>query len=374
MTQLKHFFSRELVADIAASISRVHPSFDSASFTQRATSGLEDLELMDRARQIAGAMADFLPASYPEATRIIVASLGSEHSTDELLGAGMAPFFYLPHTIYVADHGLEHFDLSMEVQHALTRRFSAEGSIRAFIDRDPERAWSWFERWVEDPNAHVRRLVSEGTRIRLPWARRVRWLEENRARVITLLERLRDDPSTMVRRSVANNLNDIAKLDPDLVVKTCTRWSRGANAARRKLLEHAMRTVVKRGHPGALALLGYGNKPGVKITDIAFRPRVVTIGSNAVIEFRLTNTSAAGSDLLVDLVVHFVKASGKSSPKVFKMKRVELGRRETVTLSKTVSFAKQTTRIPRPGRHLVEVSVNGERFPLGDIQVKTAKA
>jgi 3-methyladenine DNA glycosylase AlkC len=286
----------------------------------------------------------------------------------------MAPFFYLPHTIFVADNGLDHFDLSMEAQHALTRRFSAEGSIRAFIDRDPERAWYWFERWSSDPNAHVRRLVSEGTRLRLPWARRVTWLDENPVRVIDLLERLRNDPSAMVRRSVANNLNDIAKVHPDLAVATCAKWSKDASAETRELIEHALRMAVKRGHQGALKLLGYGSRPKVRISGVTFRPRTVSVGGSAVIEFNITNTSAAKSELLVDLVVHFVKANGKSSPKVFKLKRLQLGRRESARLIKSVSLARHTTRTPQAGRHVVEASINGQRFPLGNFMVRQARA
>jgi 3-methyladenine DNA glycosylase AlkC len=140
-----------------------------------------------------------------------------EHATDELVGAGMAPFLYLPHVLFVAQHGLGHFELSMRAQYELTKRFSAEGSIRPYIARDPERTFAVLREWARDSNPHVRRLVSEGTRLRLPWAMRVAWLDRNPQRVLELLELLKDDPTTLVRRSVANNLNDLGKVQPTLL-------------------------------------------------------------------------------------------------------------------------------------------------------------
>src|SRR5688572_22448866 len=154
---LKEFFSPSLVRRLAADVRRVHPQFPEKAFVRRATAGLEELELLERARHLKSALVETLPPSYPEAIAILVRSLGPEHTTDELLGVGMAPFFYMPHVLFVAEHGLEHFDLSMRAQYELTKRFSAESSIRAYIERDPERAFSFLEKWTRDENAHVRR-------------------------------------------------------------------------------------------------------------------------------------------------------------------------------------------------------------------------
>jgi hypothetical protein len=172
-----------------------------ARFVRRATAGLAALELLDRGRHITRALAECLPQPYPNALRVLLRSLGPEHGRDELVGAGMAPFFYLPHTLYVAEYGLEHFDRSMRAQYELTQRFSAEGSIRPYIARYPDRTLAVLRSWARDPNPHVRRLVSEGTRLRLPWAQRVEWLDLHPDRVLELLELLKDDPAAMVRRS-----------------------------------------------------------------------------------------------------------------------------------------------------------------------------
>ena len=157
---LKSFFSRELVRRLARDIARVHAGFPVRDFTKDACRGLDGLELLDRGRHIAAALGAHLPSSYPEAIGILIRSLGPEHASDELIGVGMAPFFYLPHTLFVAERGLDHFDLSMQAQYELTKRFSAESSIRPYIARDPERALRFLHTWTADTNPHVRRLVS----------------------------------------------------------------------------------------------------------------------------------------------------------------------------------------------------------------------
>jgi 3-methyladenine DNA glycosylase AlkC len=366
---LKTFFSPALVRRLAGDIARVHPGFDGKAFIRDATKGLDDLELLDRGKHISRLMARYLPQDYRTAIQMLLMSLGPEHVTDELVGVGMAPFFYLPHTIFVAERGLDHFDLSMQAQYELTKRFSAESSIRPFIARYPDRTFSTLRKWTKDQNAHVRRLVSEGTRLRLPWAMRVPWLDANPERVLELLEILKDDPASLVRRSVANNLNDLGKVHPALLARTCAAWLENASDERRALVEHALRSAVKRGDAKALKLLGYGMKPAVTVEDVRFAPKRVAIGGKVAMTFTMRSTSRATQDLLVDLGVHFVKAGGKSSRKVFKLKRVSLPPRANVALRSSISLAVHTTRKPNPGKHAVEVIVNGATFIAGSFDV-----
>jgi 3-methyladenine DNA glycosylase AlkC len=367
---LKTFFSPALVKRLASDIARVAPAFPVRRFVRQASGGLDELELLDRGRHISRALAAHLPESYPKAIGILLRSLGPEHATDELLGAGLAPFFYLPHLVFVAERGLEHFDLSMRAQYELTKRFSAEWSIRSFIAQDPERTWGYLRKWTRDENAHVRRLVSESTRLRLPWATRVAWLDANPERVLELLEKLKDDETTLVRRSVANNLNDLGKLHPKLLTKTCARWFDESSPERTALVAHALRSAVKRGDRGALGVLGYGKKATrVRVKRVRFEPASVAIGKSLSVSFVLENASSSTQALLVDLAVHFVKASGKASPKVFKLKQVRLPARGEVELRRRISLAVHTTRKPHPGRHEVDVLVNGEATRVGAFRV-----
>jgi len=366
---LKHFFSRALVERLAASLLPVHPAFPARAFVRDASAGLEDLELVARARHIAAALRTHLPARYEDAVDVLVRSLGPEHATDELEGAGMAPFFYMPHTVFVAEHGLDAFDLSMEAQHALTRRFTCEFSLRPFLERHPEKTLEVLARWVRDPSPHVRRLVSEGTRPRLPWGARVSWLEASPERLLPLLEGLKDDPASLVRRSVANHLNDLAKSSPARVLDVAERWLDGASTERRALVAHALRTLVKKGDARALRLLGFGGAPRVIVRGVTFAPSKVRIGGKVRVDFKVRARGAAQT-LAVDLVVHFVKARGATSPKVFKMARLRLEAGEEAELGKTISLAVHTTRKPYPGEHRVEARVNGATKPLGAFVVR----
>jgi len=393
---LKSFFSPPVVRRLAREIARVWPAFPSRAFERDATTGLEALELLDRGRHIGAALGAHLPQAYPDALDVLLRSLGCEHAGDENLGGGMAPFFYMPHLVFVTDRGLDEFDLSMRAQYELTKRFTAEFSIRSFIARDPERAFGYLDRWAGDPNAHVRRLVSEGTRLRLPWAMRVPWLDAHPDRIIALLDRLKDDPSSMVRRSVANSLNDLGKVHPRLLIATCRRWmsvegkgqrakgkGRGENGTGQKnadadqltaLIRHGLRSAIKRGDRDALRLMGYGGVPAVRIERVRFTPASVKIGGRVVMEFVLRSRAQRTQQLLVDVAVHVVKASGRGSAKVFKLKTVALGPRAGVPLRASFSLKVHTTRRPQPGRHRVDVLVNGQRFAAGSFLVRRAAA
>jgi 3-methyladenine DNA glycosylase AlkC len=282
----------------------------------------------------------------------------------------MAPFFYFPHLQFVADRGLDDVDLSMRAQYELTKRFTAEGSIRPFLAKDPERVMARLDAWTRDPHAHVRRLVSEGTRLRLPWASRVAWLDANPERVLALLEQLKDDTSPMVRRSVANNLNDLGRVHPALLTQTAEAWLANASPERRQLVEHALRSAIKRGDARALALLGFGRRPAVRLERVAFSPRRVAIGGRVAMRFTLKSTSRTPQDLLVDVAVHFVKARGTGA-KVFKLARLTLNPRERAALQTAFSLKVHTTRVPRPGRHAVDVIVNGQRLRAGAFHVRS---
>jgi 3-methyladenine DNA glycosylase AlkC len=369
---LKEFFSPALVKRLAADLARAHPPFPRRAFVKQARAGLEKLELLDRGRHIARALAAHLPPGYPDAVAVLLRSLGPELATDELIGVGMAPFFYFPHLAFVGEHGLDHFDLSMRAQYELTKRSSAEASIRPFIARYPERTMAVLRGWTRDPNPHVRRLASEGTRLRLPWAPRVAWLQAHPERVIELLERLKDDPASLVRRSVANSLNDVGRLRPDLLIATASRWLEDTTPERRALVAHALRGAVKRGHRDALRLLGYGEAARVSIEKVRFDPPRVPIGGRVAMSFTLRSRSPRRQLLLVDVAVHFVKARG-SAPKVFKLSRLDLPARATVTLRTAFSLAVHTTRVPRPGRHAVDVVVNGRTYPAGAFEVTAGK-
>jgi 3-methyladenine DNA glycosylase AlkC len=366
--KLKDFFNEEIVRAIATDLHRAYRRLRTGAFVEACMNGLSELELTQRAWHIAEVMHEHLPQPFAAAARVVTESLGPEHASSDTFG--MAPFRYAPHVFFVQKYGLDDFEAAMHAQYELTKRFSAESSIRAFLLKYPSEAYERLREWADDENAHVRRLVSEGTRPRLPWAPRLRAFQEDPRPVIALLELLKDDPERYVQRSVANNLNDIGKDHPELAVEVCKRWLVDASDGRTWIVRHALRSLVKKGHRGALALMGAGAEPKVAVANLRLTPASVAIGERLRFSFDLASTAPALQDLLVDYAVHFVKADGKTRPKVFKLRRLALPARESVELTGTVSFKDMTTRRHYTGAHRIELLINGVAHPLAEFEVR----
>ena len=357
---LKNSFGPDVPRVIADMVGAVYPEFDRERFVSLAVDDFDDLELTPRARQVSDALVATLPDDRQQAMEIITGSLGSEIDAAEL--TGMETFRYLPFVFFVADHGLDHFETAMTTQYELTKRFTAEFSIRAYIDRYPGATLDRLRVWATDDNVHVRRLVSEGTRPRLPWAPRLRRFQDDPAPVLELLEMLKDDDEEYVRRSVANNLNDISKDHPGIAVDTAARWWTDDPNTRR-LVRHGLRTLIKSGDVAALAVLGYGPDSPVTLRSLVIEPTRVSIGESVRLTAEVENPSDAYGEALVDFVVHFEKANGTSSPKVFKGAERTVPPGETALVSKRVSVAQLSTRTHYPGIHRVVVQINGVTYP-----------
>ncbi len=348
-------------------VAAVHPRFDVDAFLNDALTGYDALALMPRGKHIARALYRHLPPDYGEALHILLASIDQPHGRAP--GLSLAAFLYLPHTVFVAEFGLENFEWSMQALHTLTQRFTAEFSIRPYLTQHPEATLARLTEWTRDPSEHVRRLVSEGTRPRLPWASRLPAFQRDPTPVLALLERLKDDPALYVRRSVANNLNDIGKDHPALLADTAKAWLQDATAERRWIVQHALRSAVKRGEAGALGALGFGACADVQIGQASVTPPRAVIGGTLAVAFEVTNKSDQPQRVLVDFAVHFVKANGHSRAKVFKLKTLDLAANETRRVGKQISLAEMTTRKHYPGLHRVEAILNGRAQPLGSFEL-----
>lgn len=362
-------FGADIPRRIAATLRAAHPRFDRDGFVATVLDGYDTLNLMARGRRIATVMGRFLPQDFDRAAAIVQAALAAQPRS--ALGDGsLASFFYLPHTLFVAEYGLAHFETSMQLQYELTQRFTAEFSMRAFLLQHTRATLDRLALWATDDNEHVRRLVSESTRPRLPWAQRLPMFQRDPRPVLALLERLKDDPALYVRRSVANNLNDIGKDNPELLMQTMKRWRKGATAERDWLIRHALRSAIKRGSEDALGILGYGGSASVRIDGASISPSRAVRGQHVSIGFDITSTARQTQRVLVDFRIHYVKANGSTSPKVFKLKALELSPGARVTLAKKVSLAEMTTRKHYPGKHAVDVLVNGNVFALGAFDLR----
>lgn len=368
---LKTFYDRRKVVQIADMIRSAYPTFDHTAFVKTATKGLAQLELVPRARHIMRALRQYLPDDFEKAARILKSALGERLPKTD--GVGMAPFIYMPWVLYVAEYGLDHLETSLGLQYEITKRFTAEFSLRFFIERYPRETFARLHVWAHDPDVHVRRLVSEGTRSRLPWAPRLKLVQQDPTPVLELLELLKDDPELYVRRSIANNLNDIGKDHPEILFETCRRWLQDATPEREWLVKHALRSAVKRGEAGALKVIGYHDSAAIAIRNIRIEPRRPQIGETVRLSFEVVSTARRRQSLLVDTRVHFVKADGGTRPKVFKLKTIDLPAGESVPLATTINLRQLTTRKHYAGTHEVEALINGVAYSLGSFRLNAGK-
>lgn len=374
---LKHLLHPGVPERLAQRLQAQWPAFEATRFVQDALLNYEPLALMARGQRLADGLARHLPPQVPEALALLTAALEPPLPLDargEPVSDGRpdSVFIYLPFSLYIAQQALDHPEAALDAMHALTQRFTAEFCIRPFLERHPGPSWARLQHWQHDPSAHVRRLVSEGTRPRLPWAARLKTLQADPRPVLPLLVALRDDVSSYVRRSVANHLGDIAKDHPDLAVATAQAWRDPAQPVRDQLLRHALRVPLKQGHPGALAVFGLGHASALEVTQASLWPERPRIGQALEVSLTLHNPSAQAQTALVDLVVHYRKADGQARPKVFKLSTVDLAPGAHQVLSKRLSLAQMTTRTHHPGEHAVAVQINGQAQPLGRFELLAA--
>ena len=403
MEPFKNLLNAGLVRGAATHLRRAEPRFDADGFVRHATRGLDALEMKARAMQIADALERTLPEPFDAAAAVLEAALApveapmeapgdadaeaadtaagltlSEGATDRdktvttatsVLDAGLKGWILWPVGEFIARRGLHEPGRALQALHALTQRFTAEFAIRPFIAAHPNFVFATLERWTADPSAHVRRLVSEGSRPRLPWGLQLKALVADPSPTLPLLRALQDDASEYVRRSVANHLNDIAKDHPHLVAEWVERHLADAPPARRALLRHASRTLIKQGDARILAAWGQGARLRGEAT-LVVKPARIALGGAVTLTLTLRSTSTKPQALAIDYVVHHVKADGRTSPKVFKGWQLTLAPRETRTLVKRHAVRPITTRTYYAGKHRVVVQVNGQAAAEGVFQLR----
>lgn len=359
-TLFKDNLNPQVARSFGDQIKTAYPLFDAEAFAAQIEPQLPPLELKERVAVFSEALRDHLPSDYAEAVNILVSIFGGENSPEEGLFKETNGWAYWSVAYFVEVYGLDDFDTSLPAMHKITKHFSCEFAIRPFLVNYPTQTLAILDEWTIDPSPHVRRLVSEGTRPRLPWGMRLHQFVEDPIPTLALLDKLKDDESEYVRRSVANHLNDITKDNPDQAIATLQHWNEGEPSKERQwITRHALRSLVKAGDPDALALLGYG-PPQVSINEFAITPDHIEMGDKFALDFTLHSESEAEQKLVVDYVVHFVKANGKTSPKVFKLKTAVLPPNQSLTIHKKHHIKPITTRRYYSGEHRVEVQVNGK--------------
>lgn len=327
---------------------------------------LGPLGLSERARTV----GDALLADCGQDYELLARSVRQALARADLAGWMIWPVTEAVATGATASGSRGHFDDGLDLLARLTPRLTGEFALRTFLNADLDRTLATALAWTESPDPAVRRLASEGSRPKLPWARQVPELNRNPGVTVPVLDKLHTDPSQDVRRSVANHLNDISRLDAALAAGTAARWLRDPEPTTPALVRHAMRTLVKQGEPAALELVGFhGGREDLEVVGPLLTETDVPLGGDLVFTGRITNVSDRPVSLAVDYVVHHLKANGRLAPKVFKLAKRELAPGASADVTRSHSFRPVTTRVYYPGTHALQLQVNGHRFGMTDFRL-----
>lgn len=354
---LKDAFRRPTIESWARRLGALDEAFAPADFLEVVFAKWEDLSFGQRSTRIADSLECFLPEDFQRASQLLIQGLDPPLGPDEL--APLERFLVWPQTTWVARKGrlTGDFEITAATLREMTMRFSAEGELRVLFELDERRALETLRGWTNDPNPHARRLVSEGTRPRLPLAARWRRFDTDPGPIFELLEKLKDDPSLYVRRSVANNLNDWVKDHPEPTGALLTRWAEGADENRRWVIRHAARTLVKRGHPAALALTGVDVREPWRIEHLAVRPESCRLGG--VLEFSYVVVHEGPEPAKATVDFQLGPLPGAPNAKVFKGRLLGSSGGQRFAVEGRRSLTNTSGRTWRPGPHRLAILVNG---------------
>ena len=351
-------FNTEKVRYLAGLFGAADPAFDSASFERQVMTRLLDLELKQRIQWIADCLSAALTGPLPETAPLLRAAMPPPLDPT-LTDNDFGDFIFAPLGEYVVAAGLEdHPELSLDLLADITQRFSMEWAIRPFLNRWPDLVLTRMQIWAQHPSYHVRRLVSEGTRPRLPWGQGVALQLDQ---PLDLLDSLHADQTRYVTRSIANHLNDITKKDPALAMDRLDHWASQKTQSQKELdwmTSHALRGLVKSGHPRALKMLGFDPDADMACT-INIKSGPVQIGG--MLQFECCVLAQHDTPVLVDYLIWFRKADGSERAKVFKLKKSVVSAKHPLTIEKSHRLKGDATTFRLfPGAHRVELQVNGK--------------
>ncbi len=349
-------FNQEKTRYLAGLFSAADTGFDASKFEADVMGRLLDLELKERIQWIADVLGQHLPAELPEIAPVLRAALPPPLDPT-LSDDDFGDFIFAPLGEFVVAKGLDaHPDLALDLIAEITQRFSMEWAIRPFLNRWQDKTLARMVQWATQDNYHIRRLATEGTRPRLPWGEAVGLALDA---PFPILDLLHSDPTRYVTRSVANHLNDVSKKEPDLVLDRLLDWSTQGKQSEKELkwmTNHALRGLVKAGHPDAMKMLGYHPDADVQVA-LALGADRVQIGNALQIECALS--AAEDLPVLVDYCLYFPTLKGTERRKVFKLKQAKLKNGALKLAKKHPLKGNASTFTLYPGQHRIEVMVNG---------------
>ena len=354
-TLLKDLYSPSFIAQFADSFQKVLPTVNKRKFIEQInTPAFADYELKERMAHIAHVLHKFLPQPYANASVYLTKLI--DQVKKEGPAASSIEYLFLPEYIHL--YGLDDYMSSIAAMESVTQFISCEFAIRPFILRYEKKMIPQLLKWSKHKNRHVRRLATEGSRPRLPWAMALPFLKKDPSPILPILENLKQDDCEIVRRSVANNLNDISKDNPQVVLKIAKQW-KGLGTDTDAIIKHGLRTLLKAGDANALSLYKL-TADHFKLNDFKIITSDVSIGEYLHFECRIENTSNKTQTLRLEYAVHYLKNNGSLSKKVFKISERALKPGEKVQVSRRQSFKPITTRVFYTGQHRLSMIINGK--------------
>lgn len=360
-TLLKDIYSPAFYNVFADVAEEVIVNFNRKKFIKEIfCTGWKSKELKDRMRHTTKMLHPFMPSDFAESASAI------KKITDILLhkkaSVNTFGFMFLPD--YIETYGINHFNESVKTMERVTQLISCEYAVRPFIIKYGDKMVNQMIEWSNHPNHHVRRLASEGIRPRLPWAMALPALKKNPQPLFPILENLKNDTSEYVRRSVANNLNDIAKDNPNLVIAIAKNW-KGISKETDAIIKHGCRTLLKQGNIDVLKHFGLSNNTRLAVSGFRVNTGKVKIGNYLEFAFAVENSSGKTQTLRLEYGIYFLRANGTHSKKVFKISERSFKPKEKSAITKKQSFKIITTRKYYAGEHKVSVILNGQEKCIG---------
>lgn len=365
---LKNMFDEKFVSGLAEDIRKVYREFDSANFIRDVFDGKwQEKELKERMRHISDCMRKYLPESYEEAVSILMKT-ASEHRAERKLNDEIS-FCDMVFPDFTEKYGIDHYDISVKSMEEFTKVSSSEFAVRIFIIKYPKKMMKQMMKWARHKDPSVRRLASEGSRPRLPWAAALPEFKKDPSPILPILEILKNDPELFVRRSAANSLNDISKDNPEITLRIAEKWI-GKSENTDWILKHGLRGLLKKGNSRALKLFGFDSKKtDIQISDIQMK-RELRIGEDLPFSFQL-RTGKTDQKLRLEYEIEYVKAKKGPSRKVFQIVEKKFPAKAEIEIRRKQSFRNMTTRVHYPGRHILRILVNGHRFAEESFNLRT---
>lgn len=344
--QLKNVYTNGYIKNLSIKIKENYKEFDSDGFINSIFDPTwQNLELKERMRHIAITLDRYLDLPYKKQLEILKKVSKDFYSFEAMFFQDFVEFF-----------GLEDFENSIKALEVFTIESSSEFAIRQFILKYEDKTMAQMKLWAKSDNEHLRRLASEGCRPRLPWAIALPKFKKDPSKVLQVLELLKNDKSEYVRKSVANNLNDISKDNPNIVIKF-VEDNLGFSKELDWICKHASRTLLKKGDKKVLSLFGFIDSSHIDIVEFICDEKIF-LGEGLNFSFTLNSKENLGN-LRLEYVIYYLKSNGSYSKKVFMISQNCIKSKQK-TFFKKQSFKNMTTRKHYLGEHFISILLNGE--------------